>query len=227
MIPIRIAVADHELSLGDVSLPLDLESWIPGNREWEVEIGFGKGAYLLRRAAEEPQDCALLGIEIVSKYYRLVRDRARKRGLRNTLLMRGEALYLISAVLPTAFAQAVHVYHPDPWPKSRHNKRRLFDAESIDLLLGLLAPGGTLYFATDHAPYGEVVAEVLESHSGLDVKRLGESWPEGPRTHYEARFVAAGTPILRLEARRCPGGPLIHPDGRSGIVAALRAGERS
>lgn len=213
-------MADHELPLSELPLPLDLESLIPGRRGWEVEVGFGKGAYLLRRAAAESESSAFLGIEIVSKYYRLVRDRARKRGCRNTVLLRAEALYLLSTVLPRRFARAVHVYHPDPWPKSRHNKRRLFDVESVDLILGLLAPGGKLYFATDHAGYGEVVADVLESHAGLAVERLEGDWPDGPRTHYEARYVAAGTPILRLEVQRLPGGPLVHPAGLDGLVAA-------
>ncbi len=220
MIPVRIAVAEHEWSLSELELPLDLDRLVPGRSAWEVELGFGKGAYLLRRAADEPASTGLLGIEIVSKYYRLARDRARKRGLRNLVLIRGEALYLISAVLPAGFARALHIYHPDPWPKSRHSKRRLFDVESVDLLVGLLAPAGRLYFATDHVEYGRQVAAVLESHTGLEVDELGAPWPDGPRTNYEAKFVAAGMPILRLEARRRPAGPLLHPAGVGVIVAA-------
>ena len=221
MIPVRIAVADRELGLSEVSLPLDLATLVPGRRRWMVEIGVGKGAYLLRSAAAERDETAWLGIEIVSKYYRLVARRARRRGLDNVVLMRGEALYLASAVLPRAFASSLHVYHPDPWPKARHNKRRLFDRESVDLLLGLLEPGGEVCFATDHAVYGEVVRDVLTSHPGLEVGRVEEGWPDGPRTHYEARFDAAGAPILRLRARlRAP--DVMHPDGWRGVVAATR-----
>ena len=225
MIPVRIAVGERELSLAQLELPLRLERLVPGRRRWEVELGFGKGAYLLRRAEDEAASTAFLGIEIVSKYYRRVRDRARKRGLDNVALIRGEALYLISAALPAGFASAVHVYHPDPWPKSRHNKRRLFDVESLDLLLGLLAPGGRLYVATDHASYGEVVAEVLETHPGLAVERRDQPWPDGPRTHYERKFVAAGTPIVRLEAAPRAACPDLHPHGAAGLVAATRARE--
>ena len=197
---------------------MNLDRLISGRVAWEVELGFGKGAYLLRRARADAA-VGFLGIELVSKYYRLVRDRARKRGCANLVLMRGEALYLISAALPAGFARAVHVYHPDPWPKSRHNKRRLFDVESVDLLLGLLSPGGKLSFATDHVEYGAVVSEVLRTHTGLEVTEL-DAWPEGPRTNYEAKFVTAGQPIVRLEVRRREGGRLLHPLGRPGIVAA-------
>ncbi len=224
MIPVRIAVGERELSLSELELPLELERLVPGREGWEVELGVGKGAYLLRCAASAG-DAGFLGIEIVSKYYRLVRDRARKRGHHNVILMRGEALYLIATVLPAGFARAVHVYHPDPWPKSRHNKRRLFDVESIDLVVGLLEPGGTLYFATDHTEYGERVTEVLESHPGVELRRLDAPWPDGPRTNYEAKFVAAGQPILRLEAVRRVGGPLFHPAGERVVVAATSARE--
>ncbi len=220
MIPVRIARGEREWPLSEIDLPLDLDRLVPGREAWEVELGVGKGAYLLRRAAEEVESVGLLGIEIVSKYYRLVRDRARKRGLTNVLLMRGEALYLISAVLPAGFAAAVHVYHPDPWPKSRHSKRRLFDVDSIDLVTGLLVAGGRLYFATDHPHYGEQVAEVLDSHPGLELRALPGPWPDGPRTNYEAKFVAAGKPILRYEAVRLAPGSLVHPAGVSGVVAA-------
>ena len=219
MIPVRIALGQRECSLGEVDLPLALDRFVPGRADWEVEIGFGKGAYLIRRAAAD-EGAGFLGIEIVSKYYRLARDRARRRGLGNLMLMRGEALYLISAVLPAGFARAVHVYHPDPWPKSRHSRRRLFDVDSIDLVAGLLKAGGRLYFATDHLTYGEQVAEVLGSHPGLALRVVPGAWPDGPRTNYEAKFVAAGQPILRYEAERLEPGTLFHPDGVAGVTAA-------
>jgi len=119
------AARGRELSLPRLTEanPLDL---VPGAGEWEVEIGFGKGRFLLDQAAARPER-RFLGIEVASKYYRLCRQRAERRGLDNVLVVRGEALYLLSAVFPARFAAALHVYFPDPWPKSRHHKRRLFD----------------------------------------------------------------------------------------------------
>ena len=98
----------------------------------------------------------------------------------------------------------MHVYFPDPWPKSRHHKRRLFEVETVDLVLGLLAPGGRLFFATDFLDYGEAVGEILASHPHVEVERRPGPWPEGPRTNYEAKYVREGRPILRLEARLPP-----------------------
>lgn len=219
--PLVISTPEGDLALRDLDAPLPLDRLVEGSGPWEVEIGFGKGRYLLDRAEAEPQN-RFLGIEIASKYHRILRDRARRRGLPNVASIRGEALYLISAALPVGFAQAVHVYFPDPWPKARHHKRRLFDPETVDLVLGLLAPGGRLWFATDFLDYGELVQEILESLPGLAVEPRSEPWPEGPRTNYEAKYVEEGRPILRLGAQFRNGTPPaeLHPEGEIGVTAA-------
>ena len=217
----RVAAGGEDRSIIAWPAPLPLNELIPGIGAWEVEIGFGKGRYLLRRAAEEP-DRRFLGIEVAGAYYRLARDRAHRRELRNLVLIRGEAIYLLSAILPVAFAGAVHIYFPDPWPKARHQRRRLFAPESVDLVLGLLAPGGTLSFATDFTEYGELVSELLEEHPCLAVRRFEEPWPEGPRTNYEAKYVVEGRPIVRLEAQLLEGSgaELVHPRGASAVTVA-------
>jgi tRNA (guanine-N7-)-methyltransferase len=223
MLPGLVAVAEREEPLSRQPAPLPLDRWLPGDRPWEVELGFGKGRYLLRRAESEPRG-RFLGVEMVSRYYRMVRRRMRHRGAANLMLLRGEALYLLSAVLPRGIASAVHVYFPDPWPKSRHQRRRLFEADTVDLVLGLLAPGGRLFFATDFLEYGGRVTELLAGHPGLDLMRL-TSWPEGPRTNYELKYEREGRPIVRLEAR-CRGPAGLHPEGRWAVVAATaRDGE--
>ena len=93
----------RDWTLPELPLPLDLDALLPGDGDWEVEIGFGKGRYLLERALAQPGR-RFLGLEVVSKYYRMLRRRAQRRGVRNLLLVRGEALYLLATVLPTAFA---------------------------------------------------------------------------------------------------------------------------
>ena len=147
-------------------------------------------------------------------------ERARRTAPANWLALRGDALYLLSAVLPRSFAQVVHVYFPDPWPKSRHQKRRLFDPETVDLVVGLLADGGRLYFATDFLSYGEQVHDLLTGYPGLTVLRRGP-WDEGPRTSYESKYLIEGRPILRLEATwNAPGAAPLHPAGAPAVLAA-------
>ena len=208
-------------TLRDVSQPLVLDELLPGSGAWEVEIGFGKGRYLLRSGLEQPER-RFLGIEVVSKYYSMLAKRARRQGADNLLLIRGEALYLLSAVLPKGFASRAHVYFPDPWPKSKHHKRRLFDPETLDLVLGVLRPGAELCFATDFIDYGERVREILTSTPDLLVEPLTDPWPDGARTNYEAKYMIEGRPIIRLRARLREGieRPRLHPEGRQGILAA-------
>jgi tRNA (guanine-N7-)-methyltransferase len=190
---------------------------------WEVELGFGKGRYLLARAASEPA-VRFLGIELVAEFFRLAARRATRRGLANVVLLQAEALYTLDVLLPRAFARAIHVYFPDPWPKARHQKRRLFDVDTLDLLLGALTSGGSLFFASDHLEYAARVEEVLRGHPLLRVELVEGSWPEGPRTNYEAKYVAAGRPIRRLIATLDAGGVgrerLLHPDGARDVLVA-------
>ena len=120
------------------------------------------------------------------------------------MALRGDALYLASAVLPAGFASALHVYFPDPWPKSRHHKRRLFDPETVDLVLRLLRRGGRFSFATDFLDYGERVVEILSGYPALRFARRDRPWDEGPRTNYEAEVRDRGAPDP--PARRGPGG---------------------
>jgi tRNA (guanine-N7-)-methyltransferase len=216
--PALVSTFDGDRSLSDFPAPLPLDTLVPGTGEWEVEIGFGKGRYLLRRSLEDPGR-RFLGIEVVGEYQRLFVDRARRRGARNWAALRGDALFLMASVLPAGFAAAVHVYFPDPWPKSRHHKRRLFDPQTVDLVLGLLAEGGRLYFATDFLEYGELVTDLLESCPGLAVQRRDAVWDEGPRTNYEAKYMVEGRPIRRLEVA-LRGTPALHPRGAAGVLAA-------
>lgn len=220
-VPHRFSTGQRQLALQEVPQPLCLDELLPGRGGFEVEIGFGKGRYLLERALAHPER-RFLGIEVASKYFRLLDRRAGRRGLDNLLRIRGEALYLLAAILPRGFAEVLHVYFPDPWPKSRHHKRRLFDPETVDLVLGVLVPGGELFFATDHLEYGEEVYELLEGFPDLTVERRAEPWADGARTHYEAKYVAAGRPILRLTARLAAGAPPgLHPLGQAGILSAV------
>ncbi len=208
--------------MAELPQPVDLDQVVPGTGPWEVEIGFGKGRYLLGRALADPAR-RFLGIEVAGKYYGILASRAARQGAKNLLAVRGEAQALLTALLPRGFAQALHVYFPDPWPKSRHHKRRLFDPESVDLVIGLLAPRGRLLFATDFLAYGELVAEILAGYPGLQLERFEGGWPEGPRTNYEAKYVEEGRPILRLVATlpAAPDPPSLHPAGRFGVLSAV------
>jgi tRNA (guanine-N7-)-methyltransferase len=222
---VTLAAGSNEVDLGSVEVPLALDGLVAGSEPWEIELGFGKGRYLLGRAESEPHR-RFLGIEVASDYFRMVRRRMVRRSLSNLVLLRGEALFLLASVLPVEIADSVHIYFPDPWPKARHLKRRLLDVETVDLVLRLLVPGGRIFFATDFLEYGEQVREALTSHPQLRVDEHRSVWDGGARTNYETKYEVEGRRILRLIVTRLPSpgssGDLVHPAAATAILAASR-----
>ncbi|HVR28020.1 MAG TPA: hypothetical protein VMS86_00675 [Thermoanaerobaculia bacterium] len=213
----RIWREGRELELREIALPIVSRA---AGCPLEIEIGFGKGRFLVAQAAAR-QGTRFLGIESAPTYWRLASRRAARRGLLNLVTVCGDALYVLAACLERGCASTVHIYFPDPWPKIRHRRRRLLDEGTVDLVLGALEPGGVLYFATDHVDYGEAVRDVLARHPGVSVECVEGPWPDGPRTNYEVKYQREGRPILRLRVtRRAPAGAsMLHPDGVAEVAA--------
>lgn len=212
------SVGEQDGNLLSLPAPVDIEALLPGDGPWEVEIGYGKGKYLLEQARQHPER-RYLGVEVVSKYYKMLTRRTRYWQATNLLNIRGEALYLLTSILPRGFAERLHIYFPDPWPKAKHHRRRLLDPETLDLVLGVLAPGAELCFATDFLDYGERVMEILQGYPGLELEPVLDPWPDGARTNYEAKYMEEGRPIIRCRARIAEPTRL-HPRGEAGITAA-------
>ncbi|RMF76690.1 MAG: hypothetical protein D6744_12080 [Planctomycetota bacterium] len=109
----------------------------------EIEIGTGKAGYLLRRARAHPE-IDFLGIEWANKFYRYAADRMRRWGVTNVRMLRTDADHFIKVVCPRASVQILHIYHPDPWPKKRHHKRRLLQSPFVDAATACLVDGGQI-----------------------------------------------------------------------------------
>ena len=159
----------------------------------QIEIGIGKGRFLIDAAQRYP-GINFLGIEWASKYLRIARDRSLKRDLRNVRFVRTDAKEFVEFFVATSSVQAYHVYFPDPWPKKRHHKRRLFDRPFVAELERTLAADGELWLATDHLEYFEVIVASVEGSNHL--VEIQPHWPE-TATNYEAKYRAQGKPIYR------------------------------
>ncbi|MBK8916052.1 MAG: tRNA (guanosine(46)-N7)-methyltransferase TrmB [Phycisphaerales bacterium] len=132
----------------------------------ELEIGTGKARFLLNRARRLPHHC-FLGIEWANEFYRFAADRMARWGVRNVRMLRTDASVFVRNACPRHSLAAMHVYHPDPWPKARHHKRRLFQPALVSAAADCLVDGGILFVQTDHAEYFTIIAALLRAHPDL------------------------------------------------------------
>jgi tRNA (guanine-N7-)-methyltransferase len=128
------------------------------------------------------------------KYLRMAHARSVRSGLDNMRFVRADAREFVEFFVPSATVQAYHIYFPDPWPKKRHHKRRLFNDGFLREIERTLASGGRLWLATDFADYYEAMLDVLDRSEILH--EIEVDW-EGARTNYEEKYLAAGKPIFR------------------------------
>ena len=166
----------------------------------EIELGTGKGKFLIEAARARP-DHDFLGVERALSYYRFSRRRLARWRVQNARVVRADARLFVAGCIAPGSVRAFHVYFPDPWPKKRQRKRRLLDGVFFETLADRLEPGGYLRIATDHAGYAEELAVVLQTVPGLE-QLDWDSLPEPPPTHYEVKYRAEGRPIRRFLLRR-------------------------
>jgi tRNA (guanine-N7-)-methyltransferase len=167
-----------------------------GNRQRVVlEIGSGKGRFLISGATEQP-DANFIGIEKSLHYHRVIRDRVVKRGLTNIRLINHDAFLVLRDMLPDASIDEIHIYFPDPWPRKREQKRRIIRAEVLGEMRRVLVPRGEGIYVTDHREYYEAAAPVIEQffRSERHVPQAGDP----PRTNYEAKFRQEGREIFEV-----------------------------
>jgi len=161
----------------------------------EIEVGIGKGRFLLAAAAARPE-VRHLGIEWANKYLRVAESRARKRGLENVRFARVDARELMGAI-PDHSVSAFYVFYPDPWPKKRQHKRRFFEPATVAHLVRTLVPGGWLHVATDHDNYWAVIEPLVDREPAFERQAEfgGAQFPlptEGALTNFEEKYGLEG-----------------------------------
>jgi tRNA (guanine-N7-)-methyltransferase len=175
--------------------PLDWRAVFAQDRPIEIDLGCGKGTFLLWAARACPQR-SFLGVERLLRRLRRADRQAVRTGLDNIRLLRVEASYLIARLVPDGSVSAYHVLFPDPWPKRRHHSRRLICAPFLADVRRTLAAGGVVNCATDHEEYfGWIQREFQQSGQFVENDPLvlpREAW-----TDFEREFVEAGKKVYR------------------------------
>ena len=167
--------------------PVEPEKLFGNPRPLEIDVGCGKGRFLLARAAKQPE-ANFLGVDRMLRRIRKVDNKARRLGLTNVRLLRMDAFYAVTYLIPAGCVSAYYILFPDPWPKKRHHDHRLFNKQFVDAVHRTLVAGGRLHFSTDHLPYFKEVKAILAGD-----RRFEEIPPfepaEDERTDFELYYI--------------------------------------
>jgi tRNA (guanine-N7-)-methyltransferase len=167
--------------------PFDPRALKPDAAEVWLEIGFGGGEHMAAQAALRP-DVLVIGAEPFQNGVASALRHIDEAGLSNVRVLDGDARELM-AHLPDESLDRVFVLFPDPWPKSRHNKRRIVQAETVAEFARLLKPGGKLRFASDWADYVDWSLErFLKNPAFRWTADEAADWRAPPADHITTRY---------------------------------------
>jgi tRNA (guanine-N7-)-methyltransferase len=184
--------------------PIDWLRIFGNDHPVELEVGSGKGLFLVNAATGNPA-CNFFGIELSRKYARLAGERLAKTGVANAKIWQGDAREVLARLVPDSSVRAVHVYFPDPWWKKRHKKRRVFTDSLVSDVERVLKPGGMLSIASDVEEYFGVIKALVSNHGRFHEEAVTEpndaEQPVEYLTSFERKYRIEGRPIFRANYR--------------------------
>ena len=183
--------------------PLDARAIFGRAAQLIVEIGSGMGETSVAIAKAHPEN-DYIAIEVHLPGVGSLLKSIDEESLSNLRVIRHDAVDVLEKMIPDGSLAGLHVFFPDPWPKKRHNKRRLIQPTLVALAARKLAPGGYLHAATDWEPYAEHMLEVLGAEPLLENTAEGYAArpPYRPETKFETRGLKLGHSVRDLVFRR-------------------------
>jgi tRNA (guanine-N7-)-methyltransferase len=170
---------------------IELARWFSRPGPLEVEIGSGAGDFITERAAAMPSR-NFIAIELAALLHRLLQARAARSELTNLIVLRADARSIVNIFLPENSVARYHVYFPDPWPKKRHAKHRLFSPSFVTGLKRTINQDGEVLIATDFAAYAEIIRAQMEQGGFLI---SGSPVEASSSTRFGRKYSTAGKPI--------------------------------
>jgi len=186
---------------------VDPRTWFAHpERRLELEIGSGKGTFLIQQAERQP-DTNFLGIEWANEFFRYAADRLRRRQVENVRMLHDDATEFMRFRLPEAVCEVIHLYFSDPWPKSRHHKRRVVQDETLAVFHRVLRPDGLVHLVTDH----DALWAWYEDHAARNASLFTRSAFAPPAsagdgevvgTNFERKYAREGRPFHAMTLHR-------------------------
>jgi tRNA (guanine-N7-)-methyltransferase len=165
---------------------LDPRRWFRDSaRPFEIEIGSGKGTFLVNQAAAAP-GTNYLGIEWAHEFYMYAADRLRRRQLANVRMLHADATDFLRWRLPDAIVDVIHLYFSDPWPKTKHHKRRVVQDSFLAQAHRVLIPGGELRIVTDHDEYWEWMEKHFKKWAAASPSQISNQQSQIPPPSFPA-----------------------------------------
>jgi len=178
---------------------LDVAELFGRNAPLHVDLGCGDGSFLCEMAQQFPKT-NFLGIERLPKRVEKVRRKAEK--IENVRVLGADSLFAVRYLLPEASVETFHLLFPDPWPKRRHQLRRIFSRDFLDAIAVALVQHGVLRVATDQIDYFQQVERISRAHVQFQVVPQSPDDTVLPVTKFERKFRKQGAPIYRLTLRK-------------------------
>jgi tRNA (guanine-N7-)-methyltransferase len=178
---------------------LDVAELFGRSAPLHVDLGCGDGSFLCAMAQQFPKR-NFLGIERLTKRVEKVRHKADK--IENVRILRADTLFAVRYLLPESSVETFYLLFPDPWPKRRHQFRRIFTLAFLDAIAVALERHGVLRVMTDQPDYFHQIERLSRAH--LQFQTMTQS-PEDfvfPVTKFERKFRDRGVPIYRLALRK-------------------------
>ena len=178
--------------------PLNWKDVFGNDRLVEIEVGSGKGRFLKESAQRNPE-VNYVGIERASKYFAKSCERLAKHDITTARLVYCDAPYFLYRHVANQSVSAFHIYFPDPWPKKRHRKRRIFN-NSIwisELVRTLNNKSGKIYIATDYKTYFWEIRELFDCHPNFEYCPKKSTETNYIQTSFEIKYREQGHPIYR------------------------------
>ena len=176
---------------------LDLAEIFGRNASLHVDLGCGEGTFLFQIATQKP-DINFLGVE---RLLGRVHSTARKaQKIDNLRVLRMESSYVVRYLLPLGSVEQFYLLFPDPWPKRRHQRRRVFTDDFLNAIHDALEDDGKLLVATDQLDYFEQIKQLAAGRTDFATRPADDV--DLPRSKFEAKFQEQQVPIYRFELRK-------------------------